>query len=201
MIFTQELNDDLERLFKSKHASLKSSKGINAAKGGSSIALPFGGGKSQSARTKDNIRILNSIAYKESEVYIGVKGKQVSASHTAANFIYLSRIDRDEKQHVQLETSDGHILQSIDEMNQEAQNWHYHNQEGNNRRTGALSRSLVLSMPEKTDPQELLKAVKGFAEEEFNDRKYVMALHTDTEHPHVHLTIATRNQDLHHCNA
>jgi len=46
MIFTQELNDDLERLFKSKHASLKGSKGIGAAKGAASIALPFGGGKS-----------------------------------------------------------------------------------------------------------------------------------------------------------
>lgn len=47
---------------------------------------------------------------------------------------------------------------------------------------------LVLSMPD-CDPDVLMKAVRAFARSELQEHRYVMALHLDADHPHVHLTV------------
>ncbi|MYN40395.1 hypothetical protein GTP55_13530 [Duganella sp. FT109W] len=57
--------------------------------------------------------------------------------------------------------------------------------------------NIVLSMPEGTDAQALLRAVRDFARDEFSDHQYVMALHryeddpgrNPSRHPHVHLCV------------
>jgi len=50
--------------------------------------------------------------------------------------------------------------------------------------------NLILSMPKGTDPQKLLAASRDFAREELAlKHRYVLALHTDRDHPHVHLVI------------
>jgi hypothetical protein len=54
---------------------------------------------------------------------------------------------------------------------------------------------MVLSMPAKTDPEALKASALDFAREEFANRGWVAALHLDRDHPHVHLTIARRDQD------
>jgi hypothetical protein len=72
------------------------------------------------------------------------------------------------------------------------------------------SMSMVLSMPGgTTDAATIHDAVQAFARVEFEGQfSYMVALHTDTAHPHVHLTVATqgadgtrfnpRKADLHH---
>jgi type IV secretory pathway VirD2 relaxase len=48
-------------------------------------------------------------------------------------------------------------------------------------------------MPEGTDPAALAAAARAFAAETLGGRfEYVLALHTDTDHPHVHLTVRSR---------
>ncbi|WDU48978.1 relaxase/mobilization nuclease domain-containing protein [Taylorella equigenitalis] len=50
--------------------------------------------------------------------------------------------------------------------------------------------SIVLSMPKGTDKEALYKASTNFAKDLFSDNhEYVLALHTDTETPHVHLAV------------
>jgi type IV secretory pathway VirD2 relaxase len=50
--------------------------------------------------------------------------------------------------------------------------------------------SVVLSMPAATDPATVRDAARAFALEVFADRfDYALALHTDAQHPHVHLAI------------
>jgi type I site-specific restriction endonuclease len=44
-------------------------------------------------------------------------------------------------------------------------------------------------MPEGTDERILQNAVRAFARKTFSNHRYVMALHLDTNHPHVHLTV------------
>lgn len=45
-------------------------------------------------------------------------------------------------------------------------------------------------MPPGTPPQKVLEAVKSFAREEFGlKHRYVMVLHTDEPHPHVHMVL------------
>jgi Relaxase/Mobilisation nuclease domain len=55
---------------------------------------------------------------------------------------------------------------------------------------------LVFSMPAGTPPEKVQAAVRNFAREEFAlKHRYVMALHTDEPHPHVHLVLKARSED------
>jgi hypothetical protein len=55
---------------------------------------------------------------------------------------------------------------------------------------------LIFSMPAGTPPEKVQAAVRSFAREEFGlKHRYVMALHTDEPHPHVHVLVkATSNE-------
>src|SRR3546814_2977421 len=52
---------------------------------------------------------------------------------------------------------------------------------------------MVFSMPAGTDPDKVLSAVREVARSEIgHEWDYVLALHTDTPRPHVHVTVAAR---------
>lgn len=49
---------------------------------------------------------------------------------------------------------------------------------------------LMFSMPPGTPPEKVLAAVRNFAREEFwGQHRYAFVLHTDEDHPHVHLVL------------
>jgi Relaxase/Mobilisation nuclease domain len=53
-----------------------------------------------------------------------------------------------------------------------------------------LVHKVLFSMPPGTPPKKVLQAVKSFAGEEFGlKHRYLMVLHTDEPHPHVHLVL------------
>jgi hypothetical protein len=55
---------------------------------------------------------------------------------------------------------------------------------------------LIFSMPAGTPPKKVQAAVRNFAREEFGlKHRYVMALHTDEPHPHVHLVLKARSDE------
>src|SRR3546814_18634634 len=61
--------------------------------------------------------------------------------------------------------------------------------------------SLIFSMPEGTDPEKVLGAVRALAHAELSDNHdYVLALHTDTPRPHVHLTVQAEGLDRNRFN-
>src|SRR3546814_9944786 len=56
-------------------------------------------------------------------------------------------------------------------------------------------------MPEGTDPEKVLGAVRALAHAELSDNHdYVLALHTDTPRPHVHLTVQAEGLDRNRFN-
>ena len=58
-----------------------------------------------------------------------------------------------------------------------------------------MVQKLLFSMPPGTPPQKVLKAVKNFAREEFAlQHRYVMVLHTDEPHPHVHMLVKAMSE-------
>jgi len=58
------------------------------------------------------------------------------------------------------------------------------------RRPAKLVHNVILSMPKGTSPEKLLSASRDFAREQFAlKHRYALVLHTDQEHPHVHLVI------------
>jgi hypothetical protein len=58
------------------------------------------------------------------------------------------------------------------------------------REPARLVHKVIFSMPAGTPPEKVLAAVKNFAREEFAlKHRYALALHTDTDRPHVHVVI------------
>jgi hypothetical protein len=100
---------------------------------------------------------------------------------------------------LELETDDGDRLQGKDIGIQLAEDWDLDIAE--ERRQANLSASrgrappkiahkLTFSMPPGTSPTGVLEAVRNFTREEFAlKHRYVMVLHTDEPHPHVHVVV------------
>lgn len=58
------------------------------------------------------------------------------------------------------------------------------------RKPAKLVHNLMFSMPKGTPADKLLAAVRHFAQETFAlQHRYAMVLHTDQDHPHVHLVL------------
>jgi len=152
--------------------------GAKSGKGG-------GGGSVAAARAK-----LQRVTSRVPEVMVKVSGRQRGGGHTAAHLEYIGRHGK-----LEVETSDGDKLESVKDLRELAQEW-ADNEEGTTRRRDPLtSVSLVLSMPPGTDPDTVYRAARAFAQTELERFPYAMALHTDADHPHVHLTVAARGED------
>ena len=65
----------------------------------------------------------------------------------------------------------------------------------NGREPPRLIHKLMFSMPPGTPPDKVLSAVRNFCREEFAlKHRYVMALHTDEPHPHVHVVVKAMSE-------
>jgi len=103
------------------------------------------------------------------------------------------------KGEVELRTDEGDVLTGRgvagtipDEWNLDLQEVGAKNTLGAGRRRAPprLVHKLVFSMPAGTNPQRVLAATQMFCREEFAlEHRYVMALHTDEPHPHVHVVL------------
>ena len=105
--------------------------------------------------------------------------------------------DREEGE-LAIETDDGERLTDSGVAKSVTEDWNLHLQEhrqrsdldGRGRHSMKLVHKLMFSMPAGTPPQKVLEAVKNFAREEFAlKHRYMMVLHTDEPHPHVHMVV------------
>ena len=132
---------------------------------------------------------LARIVRKAPEVVVKVTGRQRGGSHVKAHLDYIGR-----KGDVEIETRDGEILTSKEDIAERAAEW---SDTLNWRsRPTVSSVSLIFSMPAGTDPEKVLGAVRALAHAELSDNHdYVLAVHTDTPRPHVHLTVQAEGLD------
>ncbi len=104
---------------------------------------------------------------------------------------------------LELETDDGERLQESGAGQQLVEGWDLDLDQ--DRRDSELSagigwapklvHKIMLSMPPGTPPKGVLEAARNFAREEFAlKHRYVLALHTDEPHPHVHLVIKAMSE-------
>jgi hypothetical protein len=132
---------------------------------------------------------LARIVRKAPEVVVKVTGRQRGGNHVKAHLDYIGR-----KGEVDIETRDGEILTNKDDIAERATEWSDTLQWRS--RPTVSSVSLIFSMPEGTDPDKVLGAVRALAHAELSDNHdYVLALHTDTPRPHVHLTVQAEGLD------
>jgi len=106
---------------------------------------------------------------------------------------------------VELETDEREVLQGPEVGNALLEDWNLDliQQRNKNNLTPnkpkqpqRLVYKLIFSMPAGTPPEKVQAAVRNFAREEFAlKHRYVMALHTDEPHPHVHLVLKARSEE------
>jgi type IV secretion system T-DNA border endonuclease VirD2 len=132
---------------------------------------------------------LARIVRKAPEVVVKVTGRQRGGNHVKGHLGYIGR-----KGDVEIETRDGEVLTAKEDIADRAAEWS-DTLEWRSRPT-VSSVSLVFSMPAGTDPDKVLGAVRALAHAELSDNHdYVLALHTDTPRPHVHLTVQAEGLD------
>ena len=134
--------------------------------------------------TKSNrIRNNNRHTKRAPEVMVKVSGFGYNNAHTANHFDYISRNGK-----LELEDETGLVYQDQQTIHQLAKDWN--ESDFQQRKRTRHSTHIVLSMPFGTEPKAVKQAVRTFAQKNFSDNyQYVFALHTDTDSPHVHLTI------------
>jgi type IV secretion system T-DNA border endonuclease VirD2 len=135
---------------------------------------------------------------------VGTDGKRLYASQKGEGVRsgkFLEYIGRNGK--IEIETSDGTTI--VDHAGRRSLHaeWKAHHDDAIEQglATGRtrLYHALVLSMPPGTDIDGLKDAARAFAHREFGGRHdYVLALHTDTDHPHVHIGVRTVGYDGRH---
>ncbi len=144
----------------------------------------YGVATARTARAK-----LARIVRRAPEVVVKVTGRQRGGGHVKAHLEYIGR-----KGGIDIETRDGEVLTSKDDIAERAAEWSDTLQWRS--RPTVSSVSLIFSMPAGTDPDKVLGAVRALAHAELSDNHdYVMALHTDTPRPHVHLTVQAEGLD------
>lgn len=147
----------------------------------SAIRSPRGWGTDGDARAR-----LARIAGRAPEVMVKVTGRTRDPRHLRAHLDYISRNGA-----LEVEDRDGGVITGRSAVRELADDWSAIARADSRRRaTTPFSVSVVLSMPAETDPAAVRDAARAFAREAFADRfDYVLALHADTQHPHVHLAI------------
>ena len=135
---------------------------------------------------------LARVAGRAPEVMVKVTGRTRDPGHLRAHMDYICRNGA-----LEMEDRDGAILDSRAAVRELADDWSDFAMTDSRRRTNTpVSLSLILSMPAETEPTVVRDAARAFAREVFADRfDYAFALHTDADHPHVHLEVRARGDN------
>jgi hypothetical protein len=145
--------------------------------------------------TLSQIKLVTRTVGKTPEVMVKVLNR--GSSNVARVGRHVGYIGRQGE--VELEADDGEILQGQEARNSLVADWNLDlihvrgkaNLTPNKpKKPPRLVYKLIFSMPAGTPPDKVKTAVRNFAREEFGlKHHYVMALHTDEPHPHVHLVL------------
>ena len=143
----------------------------------------------------EEIEYISLTVHRTPEVMVKVliRGGQNLAA-VRKHFEYLNR-----KGALEIETDDGQRLDGKGVERDLIDDWDLdieeHRRSANldarpGRRPPKLVHKVLFSMPPGTPPQKVLEAVKNLAREEFGlKHRYAMVLHTDEQHPHVHMVV------------
>lgn len=141
------------------------------------------------ANKTGNLSRAKRIADRAPEVMVKISGNTKGAGHVQAHLDYISRNGK-----LEIEDERGETLKGKTAVRALAKDWSQ--DQGRRRKNTRETTNIVLSMPDGTEPKAVKNAARAFAKSQFGkNHQYVMALHTDTESPHVHLTVKNLGYD------
>jgi hypothetical protein len=144
--------------------------------------------------------LLVRTAARTPEVMVKVLSSSAASVRAVQRHIdYVSR-----KGEVELHADEGEVLQGRSATDALPEDWNLDLEEagaaarigkGTRHRPPRLVHKLVFSMPAGTSPQKVLGAVQNLCRDEFAlKHRYVVALHTDEPHPHVHVILKATSE-------
>jgi hypothetical protein len=146
------------------------------------------------------LELITLTARRTPEVMVKVSGGATSLQGAMAHLKYIDRRGR-----LEIETDQGEVVQGNDAEKSLIADWELDLQAAESRspyrgkagrKAAKLVHNIVLSMPAGTPPVKLLAASREFAREEFAlKHRYAMVLHTDQDHPHVHLVVKAVSEE------
>lgn len=128
-----------------------------------------------------------AIAKRTPEAMVRITGAAKGKDHVKEHLAYITRNGKLDATNERGETISGRLA-----VKDVAEEW----TSAGLAKNGPDTRNVMLSMPKGTDPEKVLRAAKTFADKTFGgERQYMIALHTDKDHPHVHLTLKREGFD------
>lgn len=134
---------------------------------------------------------LSRLAKKAPEVLVKVSGSGKSRAHSLAHLTYITRNGK-----LKAENERGEKIEGLKAVREIFDEWGFQTP-GDSERKRAQTVNIVLSMPAGTEPAAVWNAARDFAKTAFSlNHQYMLALHDDTDHPHVHLAVKAQGFDL-----
>lgn len=151
-----------------------------------------GGGRTKGLQLKSGfgIKNLSAAAAKKPEVTVKIPRRSGSSNGFTGIANHVDYISRNGK--VPITDKDGNVYTNKKDIHEYLSSWKNTGIPKESNKREALN--IVFSMPAGTPPNAVHQAVKHWAKDMFDDHQYVMALHTDEPHPHVHLCVTMRNE-------
>jgi hypothetical protein len=132
---------------------------------------------------------LDRLVRRAPEVMVKITGRTRDGDHLRAHLDYISRHGK-----LELDGAGGEHLLGRDAIREIADRWESLTlADSRSRVDSPTSLSIVLSMPRGAEALTVRDAARAWAEAVFADRfDYLLALHTDADHPHVHAAVCAR---------
>ncbi|MDQ1817756.1 relaxase/mobilization nuclease domain-containing protein [Massilia sp. CCM 9210] len=173
------------RVRQQKAASTQGAKRDRVRSGGGSGPASRGGAKFSAGAKAKNIK---SVIRKAPEVMVKITGSSKGMKTVKNHLEYISRNGQ-----VELVDETGHSIKGLAEVRGLREQLKASQIPDEGKKREFLH--VMFSMPPGTSEKAVRDAVAQFCQEEFSNRRYVMAQHHDTDHSHVHVCVSTRDID------
>ncbi len=167
----------------------ESSKTKGGARSGSGRTSDRGGRRQPSMLTASagaKAR-LSRVATRTPEVVVKITGHAKGSKQLKAHMDYMTR-----QSTLTAFTERDDVVDDADSLEEIREDWLSDEQHG--RKNVRLTTNIALSIRDG-DREALLEAGRAFAAQAFEGHDYLIVMHTDTQHPHLHLTVRNRAAD------
>jgi hypothetical protein len=171
-----------------KQKAAKAARGVrrdSTRSSGGSGPASRGGVKFSSGAKSQNIK---SVVRKAPEVMVKITGSSSGMNRVKGHLDYISRNGQ-----VELVNESGQAINGVAELRALREQLKASQIPDDSKKREFIH--VIFSMPPGTGDKQVREAVAQFCQEEFSNRRYVMAQHHDTDHSHVHVCVSTRDID------
>ena len=161
-------------------------KGGARSDGGRAPGRSGRGGTAVAASAAAKAR-LSRVATRTPEVMVKITGHAKGAKQLKAHMDYMTR-----KSTLTAFNEKDEVIADADSLAELREDWLSDEQHG--RKNGRLTTNIALSIRDG-DREALLGAGRAFAARVFEGHDYLIVMHTDTQHPHLHLAVRNRAED------